>query len=77
MSILEIPVTGSSNIEHAAYYTDTKEFEVEFVQGRIYRYENVPADVVQDFILAESKGRFLNLSIKGQYDYYELDFSEE
>lgn len=46
-------------------YNDTeKELSVEFENGRLYTYENVPEQTYNDLINAKSAGKYFNL-IKG------------
>lgn len=45
---------------------------VSFTNGRVYRYRDVPPDIIQGFNLALSKGRFFNLRIRDQYRFDEL-----
>jgi KTSC domain len=41
--------------------------EIEFVNGAVYRYLDVPATVYRDLITAESKARFYDSNIKRHY----------
>ena len=41
--------------------------EIEFANGAIYRYLDVPPSVYRDLISAESKARFYDFNIKGKY----------
>ena len=41
--------------------------EIEFVNGAVYRYLDVPVNVYRDLMSAESKARFYDLNIKGHY----------
>ena len=41
--------------------------EVEFRNGAIYRYRDVPPDVYRDLIAAESKAQFYDRNIRGHY----------
>jgi hypothetical protein len=43
--------------------------KVTFKNGREYLYEGVPAQVYEDFLMSESKGKFLNENIVGRYNY--------
>jgi hypothetical protein len=40
---------------------------VEFLNGRLYDYSNVPYSVFEELILADSKGEFYNQNIRGRY----------
>lgn len=50
----------------------TRVLEITFESGRIYQYYNVPEDVYQGMLDAESKGRYFNQEIRGKYDYQEV-----
>ncbi len=41
--------------------------EIEFVNGAVYRYLDVPATMYRDLITAESKARFYDSNIKRHY----------
>ncbi len=60
---------GSSNIASIGYDQKTKTLEVEFLNGSIYQYFDVPQAVYEEFIRAESKGKYLAYQIKGNYRY--------
>jgi len=77
MNITLIPC-NSSQIHAYGYDPATKTLALQFkrkgengerVGGSIYHYENVPADVYQAFVAAESKGRFFGAHIKGNADF--------
>ncbi len=59
----------SSNIEQIGYEDSTQELSVRFKGGAVYVYQSVPGVVWADFIGSESKGKFLNENIKGQYEF--------
>ena len=41
--------------------------EIEFVNGAVYRYLDVPATMYRDLVTAESKARFYDSSVKRHY----------
>ncbi len=41
--------------------------EIEFVNGAVYRYLDVPATMYRDLVTAESKARFYDSNIKRHY----------
>jgi len=43
--------------------------KVTFTNGREYLYEGVPAQVYEDFLMADSKGKFLHENIANRYNY--------
>jgi hypothetical protein len=57
----------SSSIAAAGYDPDTRTMEVEFVNGRTYTHPDVPPEVYEGLVSAESPGRFYNQQIKGQF----------
>jgi|SoiMetStandDraft_5_1073268.scaffolds.fasta_scaffold881328_1 hypothetical protein len=58
---------SSSSIAAIGYNARTGALEVEFVNGRLYRYRSVEADVYEDFRVASSKGTFFNECIRDAY----------
>lgn len=48
-------------------YDEDKTLTVYFTNGRVYRFKDVPAEVLKEFLAAESKGKFFNSNIKWQY----------
>jgi KTSC domain len=60
---------NSSNVASAGYDALTTTLEVEFVNGNVYQYFDVPEQVYQAFVQAPSPGQFLNANIKGSYRY--------
>lgn len=52
----------SSNIKSIGYEDET--LEVEFLNGSIYQYYNVPQDLFDGIMNADSHGKYLNEYIK-------------
>lgn len=63
---MKLTPVQSSNIK-AIGYEDEKLF-VEFVSGRLYRYDNVGEDIYTAMMAAQSKGTFLRREIIGVCD---------
>ncbi len=63
-----IPV-DSSNINSIGYDQESMTLEVEFANGNIYQYFDVPPRVHENLMKADSKGKFLHSQIKGVYRY--------
>ena len=63
----------SSNIAAIGYEGNDKnlktELHVQFENNSEYVYKDVPADIVQEFLDADSKGKYLNQNIILVYDY--------
>lgn len=60
-------------IRGAWYLPARRQLDLLFGSGRHYRYSNVPADVARRFAEADSKGRFYNKEIRGNYACTQLD----
>ncbi len=60
----------SSSIEAIGYESGSRKLYIRFLQSRkTYVYYGVEKRVFQQFMQAESKGRYLNAAIKGCYAY--------
>ncbi len=57
----------SSAIRTVGYSRRLHALEIEFHDGLIYRYENVPLPVYHGLVSSESKARFYNQHIRGRY----------
>ena len=65
------PVT-SSNVASVGYDQNTLTLEVEYHSGSVYQYFDVPEAVYQEFMAADSLGRYLNQNIKNSYRYAQI-----
>jgi hypothetical protein len=57
----------STAIAKVGYSKRRHILEIEFVNGAVYRYLDVPPAAYRDLMSAESKARFYDLNIKGHY----------
>ena len=57
----------SSAIAKVGYSKRRHILEIEFVNGAVYRYFDIPLSVHRDLISAESKARFYDSSIRKHY----------
>jgi len=62
------PVT-SSNIASIGYDADSQTLEIEFLNGGVYQYFDVPQYVYEELMNADSHGQYLAQNIKGVYRY--------
>ena len=69
---MEREQVSSSNLKSIGYDINTSILEVEFKNGRVYQYFNVPINVYNALINASSVGKYLNSNIVGVYKYTEL-----
>lgn len=62
------PVT-SSNIASIGYDADSQTLEIEFLNGGVYQYFDVPQNTHNELMNASSHGQYLAQYIKGVYRY--------
>lgn len=60
---------ASSNIASIGYDADSQTLEIEFLNGGVYQYFDVPQYVYQELMGASSHGQYLAQNIKGVYRY--------
>ena len=66
--MLRTPVT-SSHLDSVGYDPHSKTLEIEFNDGSVYQYFNVPERVYQGLMRAYSKGEFFHDYIRDTYSY--------
>lgn len=59
----------SSNIESIGYDSNSQTLEIEFLNGSIYQYFDVPMNIHEGLLNADSQGKYLAHSIKGNFRY--------
>ncbi len=57
----------SSNIKSIGYNESQQLLEVEFTNGTVYQYKDVPRDKYQALIEADSIGRYFMQNIRGKF----------
>lgn len=60
---------ASSNIASIGYDEPSQTLEVEFLNGSVYQYYNVPKNLYDQLMQEGSKGKFLGTYIKNGYPY--------
>ena len=60
---------ASSNLQSFSYDPEWETLDVWFRSGGVYRYDDVPEDVVDEMKFAESRGRYFYLYIRSVYPY--------
>lgn len=66
---------SSSLIAAYGYEPKTEQMDIRFHKGGTYRYSNVPQEVFEGFLQADSKGRYFLAEIKpngGKYPWEKL-----
>ena len=61
-----VPVIFSV-IASVGYSAPSEQLEVEFQSGAVYEYMNVPRNVHESFMGAESLGHFFNTKVRNTY----------
>lgn len=59
----------SSNIASIGYDGNTSTLEVEFLNGSVYQYYDIPEYIYDELMSAASHGSYLASNIKGTYSY--------
>ena len=60
---------SSSNIASIGYDVNSETLEIEFHNGGVYQYFDVPKAVHDDLMAADSHGGYLAANIKGVFRY--------
>ena len=47
--------------------------EVKFASGKVYQYYDVPQDIFDGMLNAESKGKYFNANIRGKFSYQQIE----
>ena len=67
---MDMVAVDSSMITAVGYDSETHELEVQFTSGRTYRYTNVPREVYDGLLAADSKGQYMHANVIDCYPYY-------
>lgn len=73
METYEKNFIDSTNVRRIKYHPVGKILEVQFLNGKIYHYYEVPENIWQAAFVAPSIGRFIQERIKGVYTYEALN----
>lgn len=60
---------ASSNLVSVGYDPRSETLEIEFMNGSVYQYYNVPESIYDALIAAPSAGRFFAYQIKDAFPY--------
>ncbi|MDP2711979.1 MAG: KTSC domain-containing protein [Solirubrobacteraceae bacterium] len=63
---------SSSTLARAGYDDAGRILELEFTSGALYRYFDVPREVYDALLRADSLGRYFNREIRDRYRYVRL-----
>jgi hypothetical protein len=62
----------SSNLASIGYAAETQTLEIEFTNGSVYQYFDVPQSVYEEFRASGSLGNYLNTVIRKSFRYTRL-----
>ena len=62
----------SSVFTAAAYRRDERQMYLRFHSGDIYRYFEFPQQMYNEFLVADSKGRYFSRNIRHRYRYEQV-----
>ena len=66
---MEMHSVESSNVAQIGHDTSSRTLRILFHSGGTYQYFNVPNDVFDNFLRADSKGKYFHENIKDIYEY--------
>lgn len=66
--MIRTPVV-SSNLSTVGYDPSTQTMEIEFADGAVYQYFDVPAHIHDGLLSAPSAGQYFHAQIRGVYRY--------
>lgn len=64
---MTLTTVKSSMLYAVGYDAESRELEAIFNTGHIYRYKNVPAEIYDRLLAAESKGAFMRSQVIGVF----------
>jgi hypothetical protein len=66
-------LVNSANLHSVDYNPKHQVLDIQFKQGGVYRYYNVPVNVYEDLMRAYSKGAYLATHVKNVYRYTKVE----
>jgi hypothetical protein len=66
---MEMISVQSSNMDKIGYDEVKQELFIRFKNGSTYKYNGVPASIWEELQSSESKGKYLNANVKGEYRF--------
>ncbi len=70
LRVIDRTPVESSQIKTVGYDPESGEMDIQFKPGSVYRYRNVEQKLFDDFMAAESKGKFFGQFIKPRQDEF-------
>ncbi|HAW57988.1 MAG TPA: KTSC domain-containing protein [Bacteroidales bacterium] len=69
---MDMKPVASSNIQMVGYDESSETMRIQFTNGSVYEYKNIPLVVYNDFMQASSLGAYLNRNIRNSYPYEKI-----
>jgi hypothetical protein len=69
MSQTNRTAVASSNLASIGYNEELKMLEIEFHNGAIYQFFQVPEEISKELLLASSPGHYFSVWIRNRYSY--------
>lgn len=66
---MEMISVVSSNVRSVGYDEDSSTLQVEFLNGSLYQYFDVPKHIFNGLLTASSVGGYLHQNVKGIFRY--------
>ena len=66
---MEMISVDSSNVRSVGFDDDSSTLQVEFLNGSLYQYFDVPRQIFDGLLAAGSVGSYLHNNVKGVYRY--------
>lgn len=63
---------NSSSLNSVGYDPKRQILEVEFVDGDVYQYFDIPRQTYEEFLQTDSMGQYMNWQIKERYRYRQV-----
>lgn len=71
--MIEMTEVESSNVKALGYDESRHLMYVEFIKSGYYAYAHVPKEVFDNWLTAESKGKYFHAHIKEKFEYMKLE----
>jgi hypothetical protein len=63
---------GSEDVSSAGYDPETMVMEIEFHNGTVFQYLEVPAEIFEGLISSVNPGKFFAQSIKNKFKFFQI-----
>lgn len=73
---MELRNVVSSNIAQVGHDPNQNVLIIRFVNGTYYRFDNVPEQVYNNFITAQSVGKYFQSYIRNTYPFKKIEVNE-